>query len=213
MADSFTIDPKNISSVLTQNLSKYKATVGTEEVTLECAAGRVLAEDVAADRDTPALPRSVRDGYAVRTANSCAGALKLLENGHHFDAVITDLNMEKENIGLEVARELPPVLDLVAGDVEVGVRDDVAEALAPAQPVARGELESDGVAGYPFACRNTRSFAGKNWRSPPLPSRIRSGQNDFGPDSQPLRAVPLAPHPARRAAPTRAFPVCSSKGK
>ena len=45
-----------------------------------------------------------REGYAVRTANSCAGALKLLENGHVFDAVITDLNMEKENIGLEVAR-------------------------------------------------------------------------------------------------------------
>ena len=36
-----------------------------------------------------------RDGYAVRTANSCASALKLLENGHNFDAVITDLNMEK----------------------------------------------------------------------------------------------------------------------
>ena len=34
--------------------------------TLECAAGRVLAEDVAADRDTPALARSVRDGFAVR---------------------------------------------------------------------------------------------------------------------------------------------------
>lgn len=45
-----------------------------------------------------------REGYAVRTANSCAGALKLLEDGHLFDAVITDLNMEKENIGLEVAR-------------------------------------------------------------------------------------------------------------
>lgn len=45
-----------------------------------------------------------REGYHVDTANSCACALKLLENGHHFDAVITDLNMEKENIGLEVAK-------------------------------------------------------------------------------------------------------------
>ena len=45
-----------------------------------------------------------REGYCVRTANSCAGALKLLANGHIFDAVITDLNMEKENIGLEVAK-------------------------------------------------------------------------------------------------------------
>ena len=45
-----------------------------------------------------------REGYQVRTANSCAGALILLQNGNLFDAVITDLNMEKENIGLEVAR-------------------------------------------------------------------------------------------------------------
>jgi molybdopterin molybdotransferase len=37
-----------------------------EEVDLAAAAGRVLAENVAADRDSPALARSVRDGYAVR---------------------------------------------------------------------------------------------------------------------------------------------------
>lgn len=40
-----------------------------ESVNLENAAGRVLAEDIAADRDTPALARSVRDGYAVRAAD------------------------------------------------------------------------------------------------------------------------------------------------
>ena len=38
-----------------------------ESVVLEAAAGRVLAEPIAADRDYPALARSVRDGYAVRT--------------------------------------------------------------------------------------------------------------------------------------------------
>jgi molybdopterin molybdotransferase len=36
-----------------------------EEVPLDQASGRVLAQDVAADRDCPALARSVRDGYAV----------------------------------------------------------------------------------------------------------------------------------------------------
>jgi molybdopterin molybdotransferase len=40
-----------------------------KKVGLEAAAGRVLAEDVAADRDSPALARSVRDGYAVRAAD------------------------------------------------------------------------------------------------------------------------------------------------
>jgi molybdopterin molybdotransferase len=37
-----------------------------EEAPLAQACGRVLAEDVAADRDTPALARSMRDGYAVQ---------------------------------------------------------------------------------------------------------------------------------------------------
>lgn len=40
-----------------------------EEVPLEEAAGRVLAEDIAADRDYPTRPRAIRDGYAVRSAD------------------------------------------------------------------------------------------------------------------------------------------------
>jgi molybdopterin molybdotransferase len=40
-----------------------------EEVTLGASEGRVLAADVAADRDTPALSRSIRDGFAVRAAD------------------------------------------------------------------------------------------------------------------------------------------------
>jgi molybdopterin molybdotransferase len=44
----------------------HRASRGTEEQDLSAAAARVLAEDVAADRDSPAVARSVRDGYAVR---------------------------------------------------------------------------------------------------------------------------------------------------
>ena len=40
-----------------------------EVVSLSDAAGRVLAEPVAADRDYPTLARSVRDGFAVRAAD------------------------------------------------------------------------------------------------------------------------------------------------
>lgn len=43
------------------------------------------------------------EGYDVITAESGFEALKLL-NERGFDAVITDLNMEKEDIGLEVAQ-------------------------------------------------------------------------------------------------------------
>jgi molybdopterin molybdotransferase len=41
-----------------------------EEVGLDCAAGRVLAGDARADRDYPPLARSVRDGFAVRSADT-----------------------------------------------------------------------------------------------------------------------------------------------
>ncbi|HEY2014218.1 MAG TPA: gephyrin-like molybdotransferase Glp [Bryobacteraceae bacterium] len=40
-----------------------------EEVPLDLVAGRVLAADIAADRDAPALDRSVRDGFAVRSVD------------------------------------------------------------------------------------------------------------------------------------------------
>jgi molybdopterin molybdotransferase len=43
--------------------------LNTEEVSLLESAGRVLAEPVTADRDYPPMARSVRDGFAVRTAD------------------------------------------------------------------------------------------------------------------------------------------------
>jgi molybdopterin molybdotransferase len=49
----------------------------TEQVALLGLTGRVLAEDIAADRDSPALARSVRDGYAVR-ATDLPGTLEII---------------------------------------------------------------------------------------------------------------------------------------
>jgi molybdopterin molybdotransferase len=46
-----------------------RATPASQEVSLDDAAGRVLAENIAADRDSPALARSVRDGFAVRAVD------------------------------------------------------------------------------------------------------------------------------------------------
>lgn len=43
------------------------------------------------------------DGYEITTASSCAEALKLIHNAHQFDAILTDLRMEQEDIGLELA--------------------------------------------------------------------------------------------------------------
>lgn len=46
----------------------------TEQVRLEDSRGRVLAEAVMADRDQPPFPRSTRDGFAVRAADTEAGS-------------------------------------------------------------------------------------------------------------------------------------------
>jgi len=44
------------------------------------------------------------DGYQISTAGSLAEAEKLMLSSGHFDAILTDLWMEKEDIGLELAR-------------------------------------------------------------------------------------------------------------
>jgi len=44
------------------------------------------------------------EGYDVATAQNATQALEMLTKNGHFDAVITDLNMEREDVGLEVAR-------------------------------------------------------------------------------------------------------------
>jgi molybdopterin molybdotransferase len=50
-------------------LREAGASMGTETISLAEAAGRVLAEEIVADRDYPPFPRSARDGFAVRAAD------------------------------------------------------------------------------------------------------------------------------------------------
>ena len=58
-------------------LARARRTTATEPVQLGDAAGRVLAEPVAADRDYPPFARSARDGYAVRAAD-VPGVLRVI---------------------------------------------------------------------------------------------------------------------------------------
>lgn len=50
-------------------LRHVRPIAATESVPLLAAAGRVIAEDVPADRDYPPVARSVRDGFAVRSTD------------------------------------------------------------------------------------------------------------------------------------------------
>lgn len=51
-------------------LAQVRAAPAVETVSVFDAAGRVLAEDIRADRDYPAVARSLRDGFALRAADA-----------------------------------------------------------------------------------------------------------------------------------------------
>jgi molybdopterin molybdotransferase len=51
-------------------LERICAAVAVEEVPLDDACGRVLADPIDADRDYPATARSIRDGFAVRSEDT-----------------------------------------------------------------------------------------------------------------------------------------------
>jgi molybdopterin molybdotransferase len=55
-------------------ISKSKRSPATVNLTVWDALGYVLAQDLIADRDYPPFDRATRDGYAVRAAESTAGA-------------------------------------------------------------------------------------------------------------------------------------------
>src|SRR5271155_1358475 len=60
--------------IIREQLRKPLTAVAAESVLLSEASGRVLARDVAADRDYPPFARSARDGYAVRAGEAVEGA-------------------------------------------------------------------------------------------------------------------------------------------
>ncbi len=64
------------SCVLAKVSGARRQPLDVERVPLLDACGRVLAEPIAADRDYPPVPRSARDGFAVRAAD-LPGALRI----------------------------------------------------------------------------------------------------------------------------------------
>jgi molybdopterin molybdotransferase len=68
-------------------LREVGVSMGTETVALAEAAGRVLAEEITADRDYPPFPRSARDGFAVR-ASDLPGELLVIGEVRAGDAFI-----------------------------------------------------------------------------------------------------------------------------
>jgi molybdopterin molybdotransferase len=71
-------------------VGRARTVPSVEDLALGDAAGRVLAADVAADRDSPALDRGTRDGYAVRAADvpGSLGIIGEVRAGERFSGVV-----------------------------------------------------------------------------------------------------------------------------
>ena len=68
MAEATVLSFEEARHVVEEHAARVRPT-GTESIELLKSAGRVLAEEVRADRDFPPFARAARDGYAVRAAD------------------------------------------------------------------------------------------------------------------------------------------------
>ena len=112
---------------------------GTNEaISLLHAAGRVLAEPVAADRDIPPFPRSTRDGYAIRAADLATLPAKLKVVGEIKAGPLqppSTLNRD-EAFSIMTGAPVPPGADAV---VMVEYTSQKGELVEIARSVASGE--------------------------------------------------------------------------
>ena len=69
---AMTVTYEQALSIVQRRIDGAKPRARTENLPLHQARGRVLAEDVTADRDLPPFHRAIRDGYALRTADLTA---------------------------------------------------------------------------------------------------------------------------------------------
>lgn len=118
----------------------------TETLPLERVGGRILAEDVAADRDYPPFHRSIRDGYAVRSADvgtapatlACVGEVRA---GEGFPGTVG----AGECVEIMTGAPLPAGTDTVVMIEQVrvqGSRVEVPCAVGPYENVVRQGAEA-----------------------------------------------------------------------
>ncbi|MDX2181628.1 MAG: molybdopterin molybdotransferase MoeA [Bryobacteraceae bacterium] len=106
-----------------------------ETVSLDTAAGRVLAQPVIADRDYPPVARSIRDGFAVRSAD--------LPGRVHVIGEVRAGETFSGNLGLGEAVEIMTGAPIPAGADQVVMVEHVSredEFIQTERPAAPGEF-------------------------------------------------------------------------
>jgi molybdopterin molybdotransferase len=110
---------------------------GAEDLPLLTAHGRVLAEDISADRPYPPFDRAARDGYAVRAADLANAPAKLKLVGSIKAGVFPSHALHAgEGIEIMTGAPVPPGADAVVMVEHTSRSGDVIEFQRPA---ARGD--------------------------------------------------------------------------
>jgi molybdopterin molybdotransferase len=140
-------------------VSEALTTPRIETVDLLCGAGRVLAEDVAADRDTPPTSRSVRDGFAIRAADACGDSAAEFEligesrAGASFEGTVGPHQAVEIMTGAAVPRGADAII-MVEHVERRGERINYAGAVTPGQFINPRGCEA--VKGEAVLCAGTR---------------------------------------------------------
>src|SRR5579863_8971247 len=133
-------------SVVKEKMGTAKRDPATEVLSLEQVRGRVLAEDICADRDYPPFHRATRDGYALRSSD-LASLPAILERvgevqagGHYIGKL-----QPAQCIEIMTGAPLPEGADAVVMIEHVRVRGnqvEVPRAVGPFENVVRQGSEA-----------------------------------------------------------------------
>jgi len=150
---------ENARRVVEQHATTVKA-LETESVGLLAAAGRVLAEEVIADRNLPPFPRSTRDGYAVRSADLTQAPAMLdvigeIKAGEKLEK-IPDIR-SGQTVSIMTGAPVPAGADavvMVEYTTPVGKRVEIGRSVTPGENVVPSGAEAR--AGSTLITRGTR---------------------------------------------------------
>ncbi len=146
-----------------EKLAQGRPRPATETLALLEARGRVVAEDVAADRDLPPFHRATRDGYAVRAADLGAVPAELdiageIRAGQKFGGRVEPGRC----VAIMTGAPLPEGADAVVMLEQTRSRDTCVEVLSRVEPwdnvVRQG---SEAAQGRPVLAQGRRLGAGE----------------------------------------------------
>src|SRR5690348_3851427 len=118
--------------IVKEKLEAAKPNPGAELLSLDRVRGRILAEEVSADRDYPPFHRSTRDGFAVRSSDLVSPPVTLtrvgeLRAGEHFEGTLG----QDQCIEIMTGAPLPEGADAVVMIEHVRVNDNKVEFARP----------------------------------------------------------------------------------